>query len=74
MSLYVDGVLAIPSLNVGPQALMNSSVPLLIGAYADSTDGTTNRDFFVGDLDEVRVYKGALKSSEVESLANATSP
>lgn len=67
---YVDGV-ARASSNVGNQTLMNSSVPLLIGAYALSSDGYSNRDFFTGILDEASVYSGALDSTEVLALYNA---
>ena len=64
--LFVDGVLR-SSANTGTLALMNSSVPLLIGAYANSPDGYTNRDFLTGALDEVKIYNGALSDGEIST-------
>ncbi len=70
--LFVDGALR-TSENVGSHTLMNSSVPLIMGAYGLSADGYTNRGFLVGDLDEVRVYNGVLTDTEITILYNSYS-
>ncbi len=72
MKIFADGNL-LKTDNVGSHTLMNSSVPLLMGAYALSSNGTTNRAFLTGDIDEVQVYDGALSDSEVAALHSSLS-
>ncbi len=69
MKTFVNGSLT-ASQNVGSHTLQNAAVPLLLGAYALSDNGLTNRAFLTGDLDEIRVFDGVLNDQEVLGLFN----
>ncbi|KHD05514.1 hypothetical protein PN36_12315 [Candidatus Thiomargarita nelsonii] len=65
--LYVDGILK-NSNNFGKIDLMQTSVPVSIGCYLNSADGSFLREFFHGTIDDVRIYNRALSESEVQQL------
>ena len=64
MKLYINGVLE-SSMEVPGGAVEINTLPLTIGAQ----DGTTASRWFMGWLDEARVYNRALSLAEIQVLA-----
>ena len=60
--LYQDGILVDKETATG--SLNNAGDPLGIGRHAENT----NNRYFDGSLDEIRIYKRALASSEIKKL------
>ncbi|MFC1610612.1 LamG-like jellyroll fold domain-containing protein [Myxococcota bacterium] len=63
-TLYLDGALEVTETVAFP-VLHDATVPFTVGA---KTDGTAATNFFVGLIDEVRVYATALSQNEVQGL------
>jgi hypothetical protein len=62
LKLYIDGVLSAVSSNFYSSDYdIANEKPLLIGFGA--------RNYFTGALDDLRLYRGALDASQIESLA-----
>jgi hypothetical protein len=61
--VYVDGVLSTSS----AATILDSTLPSRLGA---DVDGGTPLHFYVGGMDEVRIYARALSANEVAMLAN----
>ncbi|KAB2667164.1 MAG: hypothetical protein DVB31_08190 [Verrucomicrobia bacterium] len=68
--LYVNGV---PTAAIStPDALAtDGNDPLVFGAINAPTAGGVIQ-FYSGDLDEIRIYRGVLTDADVKALANAT--
>ena len=66
--LYIDGVLD-KELNVGSFNIMQTSVPVVIGAYCYSNNGSSVGSYFKGVIDEVQIYNKALSPTEIATLA-----
>jgi hypothetical protein len=66
LKFYVDGVLGKTSVVKG--GLNISKSPLVIGAYASA-----EADYFIGIIDEVRIYNRALSGEEVKAHYDALS-
>jgi len=66
-SLFLDGTLAASSSNAA-NPVAYSAHGLLMGADDDSGRGALS-GFFYGDLDDVRIYKRALTSTEIRNLS-----
>jgi hypothetical protein len=64
MKIYVDGTLDNKGTRSGKAN--SSTQPLLIGAKS-----TTDKDFWEGEIDEVRIYRKALTQTEVTALNKA---
>ncbi len=62
LKLYINGTLA-ASLEVSGNIVASADEPLLIG-YSSPVGGTANR-YFIGRLDEVRIYTTALSAAQV---------
>ncbi|MDM8559380.1 LamG domain-containing protein [Candidatus Parabeggiatoa sp. HSG14] len=67
MKLYIDAVLVSEN-KIGQIDLMQTSIPLSIGCYLDSNDGSKRRAFFHGIIDDIRIYNRALTDVEIQSL------
>lgn len=72
VSVILDGVhnTAFDAVATTPIAIGTSNQPLTIGAAIDGTNQIANA-FFLGTLDEVRVYNRALSDAEIASHYNA---
>jgi hypothetical protein len=66
LHLYIDGALA-TSKEIGLLPPFINSIPLTIG-------GTSNGNNFVGGIDDVRIYKKGLSSSEIAQQFDADTP
>ena len=66
LSLYLNGVLD-NSVSVGQHKIMQTSVPVLIGAFCLSFDGDITRWHFNGSIDEVKIYNRALGEHEISA-------
>ena len=71
--VYLDGKLVNLQL-FGHVDLMQTSVPLSIGCYLSSSDGSSQRGYFNGLLDDIRVYSRSLSHEEVMALYSEFSP
>ncbi|MCJ7571949.1 MAG: PKD domain-containing protein, partial [Candidatus Thermoplasmatota archaeon] len=69
ISIYLNGELD-NSANKGQHGIMQTSVPVLIGAFCFSMDGSITRWHFNGIIDEARIYNRALSESEIQTLYN----
>jgi len=67
--LYANGVLAVEAAGT---YVPNDADELLIGAGANET--VTHNYFFVGAIDDVRIYDSVLSAAEIAWLAGYTSP
>ena len=67
--LYVNGVLD-NEVNVGSFDIMQTSVPVVIGAYCANNNGSSLRSYLKGTIDDVQIYNKALSSEEVVTIAN----
>ncbi|MDM7859134.1 LamG domain-containing protein [Alteromonas sp. ASW11-36] len=77
MRLFVDGVQVATNASYGG-GINGNSEPLILGATAvRSGDGESTpsqlRDFFKGDLDDVRLYRNELSQADVVELYEASS-
>jgi|GEM_PF-1526118 len=66
LRLYVDGQ-QVASLNINVNPDTNGNQPLTIGK-----NSLQNNRYFIGDIDEVRVYNRALSAQEVSDAYNGT--
>ncbi|MEM3092934.1 MAG: phospholipase D-like domain-containing protein, partial [Candidatus Nitrosocaldus sp.] len=66
LRLYVDGQ-QVSSLNTNGAAPATDTMPLTIGK-----NSSTNSRYFIGDIDEVRIYNRALTAQEVNDAYNGT--
>ncbi|MEM1951544.1 MAG: phospholipase D-like domain-containing protein, partial [Candidatus Nitrosocaldus sp.] len=64
LRLYVDGQ-QVSSLNTNGAAPATDTMPLTIGK-----NSSTNSRYFIGDIDEVRIYNRALTAQEVNDAYN----
>ncbi|MEM6265734.1 MAG: LamG-like jellyroll fold domain-containing protein, partial [Bacteroidota bacterium] len=62
--IYMDGQL-VDSSDVGTGTYVVAGFPLIVGA-----DNANNSDNYEGKIDDIRLYRGLLTSSEVDSLFN----
>jgi hypothetical protein len=60
------------SKNIGKISLMQTSVPVSVGCFLQNVRGTLLREFFQGNIDDVRIYNRALSKNEVQSLYGDT--
>lgn len=67
MKFYINAVLVSQN-TVGWLDLMQTSVPLSIGCYLLSDNGSKRRMFFNGRIDDVRIYNRAITPQEIRSL------
>jgi len=67
MKFYINAVLVSQN-TVGWLDLMQTSVPLSIGCYLLSSNGSKRRMFFNGRIDDVRIYNRAITPQEIRSL------
>jgi len=65
---YVDGIKIRSDSGFGVPITNNGSAPVTIGKNDSGTD-----NYFIGSIDEVRVYNRALSASEVQDLFNSAS-
>lgn len=63
MKLYIDGQLRNEIIIPGAGAIVNSNQPLTIGA---DINGGSN--YFIGRLDDIRIYKKALNQNDINKL------
>ncbi len=63
LRVYVDGVMAGSTLRTG--VIATSTTPVNLGRNA-----TYSTRFYPGEIDEARVYRGVLPTSEIKKLAN----
>lgn len=70
--IYINGSLD-SSFNIGSIDIQQTTVPLGIGCFLDSNDGSVLRGFFQGTLDEIRLYNIALSSTQVAALYTSRS-
>jgi hypothetical protein len=69
--LYVDGV-QVASSTPGSFQIMSTTVPVRIGCYNDSADGSISRAYFFGLIDEVMVFNRALSAASIAAYYNGT--
>lgn len=67
MKIYVDNQLLVTKA-VGQFNLEQSTIPLTIGCYHGIVSGF--RDYFKGNLDNIRIYNRAITTPEVDALYN----
>ncbi|AQS94908.1 hypothetical protein BXQ17_12820 [Polaribacter sp. BM10] len=61
--VFVDGI-SIGTINIGINIGANSNIPFVIG---NNNDSTYNNEFFIGDIDEVRVWDDARTATEISN-------
>jgi hypothetical protein len=67
MSIYVGG--GLPRATVDPLSVWHSDRPLVLGKILA---GSTLRKVFVGDIDDVRIYRGVLSHAQIQQIREAT--
>ncbi|TGO02758.1 hypothetical protein PN36_19635 [Candidatus Thiomargarita nelsonii] len=72
-NVYIDGELN-QTKDIGQIGLMQTSVPVSIGCYLKSADGSFLRQFFHGTIDDVRIYNRAISKSEIQQLYQMNNP
>jgi uncharacterized repeat protein (TIGR02543 family) len=70
MRLYINGVLEATMTPPAGTTIATNDLPLTVGAQ----DGTTASRWFMGQMDDVRVYNRALSLSEIQALAGVVAP
>ena len=55
-----------------PEKIITNDQPITIGDDLDHS--FQDEDFFMGELDEIRIYKKALTLEEIKKLSPATPP
>jgi len=71
--IYVNGELD-NSATFSSYTLMQTSIPVSIGCYLNSTDGSSLRTFFSGLIDGVAIYNRALSVGEIETIYKSSVP
>lgn len=70
MALYIDGVFE----GSGPTFTTPFTGPPWLGVGNNPCDVSFNRRWFLGEIDELRIYDRVLESSEIEALSDTDFP
>ncbi len=67
IKIYINGNLDSTN-TIGQYPIMNTTIPLTIGSYLNSNDGSLIRAVFNGTIDEVLIFDRALSSNQIAEI------